>query len=122
MNLREWCERPSGGRQAWLARVLKAIAVLLAAGVVVMLAWGGTLAIRGGMSRLIPMESVPRTVEHAVVVRDAATGRYLLYTEIEVKPEDLVLMPDERVFRIERVHLGTAWARYVGRRAEVLGR
>ena len=73
--------------------------------------WGMSLALRGAWARWVPSEPAPRRLEHAVLVRERGTGRYLVYTEIQVRPGDLLITPDGRLWVIEQVGFDTAWAR-----------
>ena len=94
------------------------VAGLASGAAAALLVWGLSLALRGAAARVVPTEPAPRWTEHAVVVRELGTGRYLVYTEIQVRPGDLLITPDGRLWRIEQVGFDTAWARPVrGRRA-----
>lgn len=92
------------------------MAVLAVAGLLV---WGMALAVRGAWARFIPRAATPRLAEHAVIIREEGSGRYLVYTEIQVRPGDLLITPDGRLWRIERVGFDTAWARPVADAGEV---
>ena len=92
-------------------RLALAVAWLLLGTAAALLAWGLSLAVRGAWARIVPAEPAPRRVEHAVVVRESGTGRYLVYTEMQVRPGDLLITPDGRLWRIEKVGFDTAWAR-----------
>lgn len=76
--------------------------------------WGVSLAVRGARARLVPEAQTPRAVEHATVVREEGTGRYLLYTEIQIRPGDVLILPGAGAYRVVRVDFDTAWALYAG--------
>ena len=92
-------------------RLALAVAWLLSGAAAALVVWGLSLAVRGAWARIVPAEPAPRRVEHAVVVRESGTGRYLVYTEMQVRPGDLLITPDGRLWRIEEVGFDTAWAR-----------
>lgn len=92
-------------------RLALALGGPLVATAAALLVWGLSLAVRGAWARIVPAAPAPRRVEHAVVVRESGTGRYLVYTEMQVQPGDLLITPDGRLWRIEKVGFDTAWAR-----------
>lgn len=99
---------------------LRGLAAALMAAVLILTAWGVGLAVQGGLARLLPSPQ-PRLPWHAYVVRELGSGRYLFYTEVQLRPGDLFISPADEVYRIERVGFDTAWARLLGPRARVLG-
>lgn len=101
-------------------RWVRALALLVLTGVVALAGWGIALALQGGEARLLP-EPQPRLPMHAYVVRETPGGRYLFYTEVQLRPGDLFIDAADRVYRIERVGFDTAWARLLGSREQVLG-
>lgn len=103
--------------RTWLRRVVLGTALFALVGSLGLAGWGLTLAVKGAWARIIPRQPLPRLVDHAYVVREEGSGRYLLYTEIEVHPGDVLITPDNRHWRIERVGFDTAWARPLTRPA-----
>lgn len=99
---------------------LRALAVAVLAVVFVLAVWGIGLAVQGGLTRLLPAPQ-PRLPLHAYVVRELGSGKYLFYTEIQLRPGDLFISASDQVYRIERVGFDTAWARLLGPRRRVLG-
>lgn len=100
---------------------LRVLAAAVLGGVLLVAAWGIGLAVRGGLSRLLPSPQ-PRLPLRAFVVREMGSGKYLFYTEVQLRPGDLFISPADQVYRIERVGFDTAWARLLGPRDRVLGR
>lgn len=99
-------------------RWLRALALLALVGVVSLALWGIGLALQGAAARLVP-EPQPRQPQHAYVVREMESGRYLFYTELQLRPGDLFIDAADQVYRIERVGFDTAWARHLGPRGQV---
>ncbi|HEY8425503.1 MAG TPA: hypothetical protein VIK73_05760 [Limnochordales bacterium] len=98
---------------------MQALALLALASVLSLALWGIGLALQGAAARLVP-EPQPRQPQHAYVVREVESGRYLFYTELQLRPGDLFIDAADEVYRIERVGFNTAWARHLGPQAQVL--